>query len=337
MTICVLPIDPATYRPHPLHAGDADWRETNCTTDMWIEILHSCGLDPIAGLAFTVGTDFDGEQWTMFTYPEEDLRVLYGIEVHELNIWRPVLEHVVNHLRLGHLVAMDVDAYFLPDTAGVTYQVDHQKTTITAQSVDLSGRRLGYFHNGGYAELAGSDFDGIFCSGGCPSPATAVMPPFASTIRIDGIRRASAADMLESALARLGTHLSRRPADNPVSRLAKRVCEDLPAIRLDGLASFHRYAFGTFRHLGANGELAAAFVEWLVEHDPAAAGGQLRQALEAYRRVSTGAKAAEFMLARSVAGRSADLSPVFIPLEDAWERAGAVLDDLYGARTPAPR
>lgn len=330
MMVQVLPIDPGTYRSHVLHAEGAEWTETNCSTDMWIEILHTWGLDPVAGLAFTVGTDFDGEQWTMFTYPDEDLRVLYGIEVHEMNVWRPLLEHVEEHLRLGQLVAVDVDAYFLPDTAGVTYRHGHQKTTVTVQALDRARRRMGYFHNGGYAALGGDDFDGIFHLAGWADPLAGAMPPFVLTIRLDGVRH-HRGDLVDAVVGRLTSHLERRPMDNPVSRLGKRVGEELPEIRAGGVRAFHRYAFGTCRHLGANGALAAAFVGWLADRLPSDADDLLTKAVDAYGAVSKGAKVAEFTLARAAAGRRVDLPAVFTPLEEAWERAGSTLDQLFGS------
>ena len=87
-------------------------------------------------LAFTLGTDFDGEQWTLFKFPLEDLRVLYGIEVDEMNVWRPVIDHVDDHLGQGHLLTVEVDAWYLPDTAGITYRLDHAKTGIVMQMLD---------------------------------------------------------------------------------------------------------------------------------------------------------------------------------------------------------
>ncbi|MGH9091701.1 MAG: DUF1839 family protein [Acidimicrobiales bacterium] len=326
----LLPVDPASYAPSVLHAGDADWAETNCATDMWIEILHSWGLDPVPGLAFTVGTDFDGEQWTMFTYPEEDLRLLYGVEVHELNVWRPLVEHLEDHLRLGHLVAVDVDAYYLPDTAGVTYRAVHQKTTVAVQMLDRGARSMGYFHNAGYAELAGDDFDGILRLGPHAHPLADAMPPFAATVRLDGVRL-DPPDLADLVRDRLAVHLARRPVDNPVGRLGKRMTDDLSDLAAGGMDAFHRYAFGSCRHLGANGELAAAFVGWLADHDPGADRPALEQAAARYRAVSTGAKAAEFTLARAARGRAVDLHAVMAPIEDAWDQALAVLDARYGA------
>lgn len=323
----LLPIDPDTYTSHHLHAGEVDWAETNCATDMWIEILHSWGLDPVAGLAFTVGTDFDGEQWTMFTYPEEDLRLLYGIEVNELNVWRPLVDHLEDQLRLGHAVPVDVDAFYLPDTVGVTYGLAHQKTTIAVQMLDRDRRALGYFHNAGYAELSGEDFDAILHLGAHADPMAVAMPPYAMVVRFDGVYERS--DLVDRTRDRLTVHLRRRPVENPVTRLAKRMTEDLPAIAAGGMDAFHRYAFGSCRHLGANGELAATFVEWLARHE-GPDHQDLSEAVSWYRTVSTGAKAAEFTLARAARGRAVDLGPVMEPLADAWERAGALLARRYG-------
>jgi Domain of unknown function (DUF1839) len=325
----LLAVDPAGYRSHALHTGEVDWAETNCATDMWIEILHTWRLDPVAGLAFTVGTDFDGEQWVMYTYPEEDLRILYGIEVHELNVWKPLVEHLEDHLRLGHLVAVDVDAFHLPDTEGVTYGIAHQKTTIAVQMLDRDARSMGYFHNAGYAELGGFDFDGILHLGSHADPMAVAMPPFAATIRLDGIRL-DPPDLPALVRQRLAAHLARRPVDNPVSRLAKRMTDDLSDIASAGMDAFHRYAFGSCRHLGANGELAEAFCTWLAHHDPGADRSALGEAARHYRSISEGAKAAEFTLARAARGRAVDLQAVMAPLESAWDQAVAILDARYG-------
>jgi hypothetical protein len=335
MRLELLPLSPDSYAPHPLHAGGAEWPETNCATDMWIEVLHAWGHDPVAGLAFSVGTDFDGEQWAMFTYPEEDLRLLYGVEVREMNVWCPVADHVGDHLRLGHLVAVDVDAYFLPDTAGVTYRAAHQKTTVAVQMIDRADRRMGYFHNAGYAELDGEDFDGVLHLGRYADPLHDALPPFAMLIRPGNEnapgapRTGTGAETTENVLARLAAHLARRPADNPVRRMTKRVAEDLSGLPERGMDFFHRYAFGTFRHLGANGELAAVFVDWLAGHTDADQGA-LGEAATSFRRVSSGAKAAEFVLARAARGRRIDLASSMAPLEEAWETAVSVLSEQFG-------
>ena len=70
-----------------LHQGERVWQETNCYVDLWIELLHGFGLDPRAALGFTVTQDFEGDQFTFFKFPLEDLDRLYGTQVQELAIY----------------------------------------------------------------------------------------------------------------------------------------------------------------------------------------------------------------------------------------------------------
>ena len=43
-------------------------------------------------------------------------------------------------------------------------------------SIDLAERRLGYFHNAGYFELEGDDFDGVFRLGLYADPSRTPCP-----------------------------------------------------------------------------------------------------------------------------------------------------------------
>jgi Domain of unknown function (DUF1839) len=325
----VLGLDPATYRPHPLHAGDRVWTETNCAADMWIECLHSLGRDPVAGLGFTLGTDFDGEQWRMFSYPAETLRSLYGIGVDELNVWRPLRRHVADQLSLGNLVAFDVDAWLLPDTAGLTYRCAHQKTTILTSMVDTGTRRLGYLHNTGYHELGGEDFDAVLPG----DPAPEVMPPFTLQVRVGRHPGQPDAQRVRQLAA---AHLDRRPPDNPVRRMAERAASDVVALREEGLDAFHRWAFGTVRQCGANAELAASLARRLGEDGLEDARG----AAADLGAVAEGMKAAEMALARAVRGREVDVEALFAPLAARWEAgldllaAGVQRGDVGGPASP---
>ena len=312
-------LDPATYRSHPIHVGERDWTETNCYADFWIEGLHALGLEPLAGLAFTLSTDFEGDQWTMFKFPPEDLRTLYGIEVRELNVWRPLPDHVADQLALGRLVTIDADAWFLPDTAGVTYHQAHQKTTVMAQMVDVEARRLGYFHNAGYFELDGDDFDGLLGAGSYTNPSA--LPPYVEVIRLDRISDPGEG-IRDLAVDLARQHLSRRPSSNPIRRLCSRIESDLPWLAQQELETYHRYAFGICRQLGAGAELAADFAAWLGSCDDAAV---------AYRTVSTKAKALEFQLARAVVGRRVEVGPTLETTAEAWDAAVAALVERYGA------
>ena len=312
------------FAPHPLHAAERTWTETNCYVDVWIEVLHALGLDPVAAAAFTLSCDFEGDQWTFFKYPPEDLRELYGLEVAELNVWRPVVEHVGEQLGLGRLCTVECDSWFLPDTRGVAYGEAHVKTTVVPAALDLPGRRLGYFHNAGYFVLDGDDFDGIFRLG--PHADPTALAPYVESIRLDRVRRDDP-DRVERVVALAGDHLARRPTDNPITRLAARMQDDLAWLAGQDLEVFHRYAFGTCRQCGASAELAADFVDWLNAHD--APGTE--SAADSLRAVAEGAKSLQFSLARVVRGRSVDLAPVLDAMADRWDAAMTVLDGRYGS------
>ncbi len=321
-TVQLLPLDAATYARHPVHDSQRTWTETNCYVDLWIEVLHALDLDPIAGAAFTLSTDFEGDQWTFFKYPPEDLRALYGIEVSEMNVWRPVLDHVVEQLELGRLLTIEVDSWFLPDTAGVSYQLRHTKSTIVPQAVDVESRRLGYFHNAGYFELESDDFDGVFHRGD-DDPAR--LPPYVELIKLDHLRRDDA-NLVDDVLTLTAEHLGRRPRDNPMVRLRKRIEADLPWLAAQDLESFHAYAFGTCRQCGATAELAASFVDWLAARwEPGVA-----PIAERFRAVAESAKGLEFTLARAARGRSVDLQGSFDEMERGWDEAIVTLAGCCG-------
>ena len=315
----LLALEPATYQSHALHDDSRIWPETNCAADLWIEALHALGHDPTAGLAFTLSTDFDGEQWRMFKYPHEDLRRLYGVEVHELNVWRPLVEHLVEELSLGRLLSIDVDAWWLPDTAGLTYRHAHQKTTVLAQMIDTEAHTFGYFHNEGYFILDGEDYDQLLAAPG--------LPPYVESVRADPQRLPGPADV-DTAVALAREHMARRPDTNPITRFAKRLEEDLPWLAAQDIDTFHRYAFGMVRQCGSNAELAASFVDWLDANDPAAP--PLRDIAERLGRIAAGMKSLEFMVARAVRGRVADLGPATSELAAAWQTAMDGLAVPYG-------
>jgi Domain of unknown function (DUF1839) len=323
MTLALLPLSADRFRPHGLHASERAWTETNCYVDVWIEVLNALGLDPVAAGAFTLSTDFEGDQWSFFKFPPEDLRTLFGLEVSELNVWRPVVDHVDEQLGLGRLCTVEVDSWFLPDTRGVAYGIAHVKSTIVPQMLDRAGRRLGYFHNAGYFELAGDDFDGVFRLGVCADSAG--LPPYVEVIRLDRIRR-NDPKLVSRAVALTREHLARRPDDNPVVRLGRRLTEDLPWLAEQDLETFHLYSFGMCRQCGATAELAADFVLWLNRHD----GPGTEGAAAEFAELAAGAKSLQFALARVVRGRPVDLTGILGSMEQHWASAMATLVDRYG-------
>ncbi|HEY5250073.1 MAG TPA: DUF1839 family protein [Acidimicrobiales bacterium] len=331
MRLEVFDLDPATYRPHALHGADRNWSETNCWFDMMIELLHVLGLDPMAGLPGVLSTDFEGEHWTLPKYPLEDLRALFGLEVAEMYIWRPVIDHLADHLAQGHLLTVEVDAWYLPDTAGITYGIDHGKTGVLMQMLDRENRRLGYFHNGGYFELEGDDFDAIFyLPGGRDMPEgrdPRILFPYVELVKLDRIRHDDEATLLDAVLTLVRHHLGLRPATNPMVRFRARLESDIEWLRPLGDSAFHPYAFATCRQAGANQEVAASFVDWLDQRD----GGGLQKAADAFREIAATAKGLEFTLARAVRGRKVDLATPFGIMADAWEVAMETLVARYGS------
>ena len=126
--------------------------------DLIVEMAHALGLDPVAMLPYTLAVDFEGDQWTFFKPCFAELYDLYGFDIQELAISRPLAEHVVEQVEAGRAVLVEVDSWFLPDTAGTAYQLAHAKTTIGVNRIDLGANRMGYFHNAGYFEVEGEDF-----------------------------------------------------------------------------------------------------------------------------------------------------------------------------------
>lgn len=322
-TLQLVHLDPAEFRPHALHGSERDWTETNCWQDMMIETLSMLGLDPVAAAAFTLSTDFEGSQWTLFKYPPEDLRSLYGIDIVELYVWRPVIDHLEIAFKDHQLLTLEVDAFYLPDTAGVTYGREHVKTGIVPQMLDREGRRLWYFHNAGLFELSGTDFDRIFYLEGLPDPH--VLPPYVEVIRLDRMQHPESDTLISGVVELVREHLRRGPQTNPMPRFYEHLLADLPWIEENGAAGFHYYAFATCRQCGASAELAAALVDWLDEND----GGGLAQAAQQYRVIASLSKSVQFALARVAHGRKVDLDGAFDRMGQAWQLASDILRDRY--------
>jgi hypothetical protein len=93
--VSLLGLDPATYVPHAIHTpGDRTYTETNCYSDILIELVHARGDEPLAAAGFTVRIDFEGDQWTFFKPPPEDLERLFGIDIHEMQPYRPLPQQI---------------------------------------------------------------------------------------------------------------------------------------------------------------------------------------------------------------------------------------------------
>lgn len=330
MRVAAIPgLDPTSYSRHMVHAEDRVWVEKNCYVDIWLELLHAARLEPRAMLPFVLGVDFEGDQWTFYKPSHDELRDLYGVEVQELNMWRPLLEQATDFLGAGKLVSVEADAWHLPDTSGTDYRTKHTKTTIVLNDLDVENQRLGYFHNAGYYALEGEDFVNTLRVGFPPDPN--FMPFYGEFIRLDRIERGKADATLKAesrALAR--KHLSRRPTTNPVERFAARFPADLAWITREGLGFYHAWAFGTTRQLGSAFELAAIHARWLGDGDAASNGRSataFEEAAAAFDKISSGMKTFILKGARAVNGKKAlDASPIFDECAAAWTSGMSALE-----------
>ncbi len=314
-------LDPAAYPRSTLHAESCVWVEKNCYVDIWIEVIHALGLEPRAMVPFVVAVDFEGDQWTFFKPPHNELWDLYGIDVQEMNVWRPLLEHALEHLAAGKLISTEADAFWLPDTSGTDYRRQHTKSTIVLNDLDLHGRTLGYFHNAGYYRLSGEDFARTFRLDQPHDPM--FMPLFAELVRIDRVVRRPDTELAAMSCELWRRHLKRVPRDNPVRRFQERFERDLPAIQDKGLAHYHAWAFGTIRQLGAAFELAALNLKWLAANGT----GGLEAATGAFEELSISNKTFILKGARATNGKKPfDGAPMFDAMAAAWERGLRALD-----------
>ncbi len=317
-------LDPRTYPRSALHAESCVWVEKNCYIDIWIEVIHALGLEPRAILPFVAAVDFEGDQWTFFKPPHNELWDLYGIDVQELNVWRPLVEHALEHLGAGKLISTEADAYWLPDTSGTDYRRQHTKSTIVLNDLDLQKRTLGYFHNAGYYRLEGEDFTRTFRLDQPHDPA--FMPLFAELVRVDRVVRRPAAELAAFSRELWRRHLRRRPQSNPVRRFQQRFERDLANLQDKGLDHYHAWAFGTIRQLGAAFELAALNLKWL----SAQGSTGLETAAAAFETLSTTNKTFILKGARAINSRKPfDGTSLFDAMAGAWESGLQALDALW--------
>ena len=312
------PVRAQGYRRHALHGAERTWIQTNCYTDLVVEMLHALGHEPLAMLAYTVAVDFEGDQWTFFKPPTGDLVELYGVDVQELAIWRPVLDHVVEQVSQGRIVMVELDAFHLPDTAGTAYGITHQKTNVGVNEIEPVRGFMGYFHNESYHELEGDEFRRLFDLHG--------LPPFAELVKaLPDFPAPKGEALVQASLATLSREIARAPRENPFPRFRRRLVSDLDTLLGADIERFHKYSFATLRQYGACFELAQSYLAWLGEHG--IAGLEVPGA--AFGRIAQAAKAFQFQLARAMArGKPLELAP----LDDMgaqWDVALTLLRSRY--------
>ncbi len=312
----LLGLDPASYEPHSLHGSDRTYIETNCYTDILIEFLHARGDEPVAMMGCALPIDFEGDQWTFFKPRPEDLEALYGLDIHEMQPYRPLPEQIAEQIGLGRTLIVELDSFYLPDTAATSYRSAHVKSSVVAEWIDLEAERLRYFHGSGYFELAGDDYRGVFRLG--REFSADVLPPYTELARLDAGARLNGAELLAAAREMLVAQVGRRPADNPFLRFGDQLQRELPQLLAGDSQRYHDYAFATVRMVGSAFEAGADHVDWLLGSEGAAA-------VAAMREIVDGCKTLSFKLARR---REFDPAERVEALAAAWSRTFAELDDV---------
>ena len=304
-------IDPAAYSPHALHSSERMWPETNCYVDLWIEVLASHHVAPEAMLGFTLTQDFEGDQFTFFKVPLEDIEELYGIRVTELAIFDSVEAHVAEQISRGRICLVEMDSFYMPDTRGVGYRQEHGKTTVAINRLDRRARAMDYFHNGGFFRVDGEDFDGLFqknlAEGALPFLPYTEFAKFPAKPVPGEHQRTVAAKLLRR-------HYVRRPASNPIAAFAEVFPTQVEAVAERPFGYFHKYAFNTLRQFGANFELMASHLAWI-------SGDVYAPAAEQALTISEVAKSVQFQLARAVTRKKFDsLKSALDPAIEAWDK-----------------
>lgn len=310
--VSLLGLDPGAYSPSALHNPGRLFPETNCYVDLWIELLHAHGIDPAGAMVSAFTVDFEGDQWTFFKPWPEELLLLFGIDVHEMQLYRPIVDHITEQVEKRRTIVIEADSFFLPDTAGTSYRQAHVKSSIAIESIDTAEQRLRYFHGSGYYELSGSDYCGVLRLG--RNLSEDVLPPYVELVRFDAGPRLEGASLRDAARELTRRALSRKPDRNPWLTFGERLACDLASLLAGTGDTYHAYAFATVRQCGAAFELAKSFVEWLAM--PGCADAQT--AAEAFGRQATGAKTLLFKLARR---RLFDPRPEIEQLAKEWEIA----------------
>ena len=300
----IIELNPSYYQPHRIHTQERDWAETNCYVDIWIELLHSLGHEPIAAMPFTLAIDYEGDQWTFFKFPLSDLNELYGIDVQELQIWQPLTKHIEKQISLGKPMIVELDSYYLPDTAGMAYKIAHVKSSVAIVEFDLENNHMGYFHGQGYYHLSGQDFIDVFHLASEPDPS--ILSPYVEIAKLSR-GKSEQPDILSTSLCLLKRQLSLLPATNPFDSFKEKFTADLQWLRNEDIETFHLYSFATLRQFGACYELAANYLHWLTEQGEE----DLEETTAKIKSISETAKIYQFQLARVISrGKELDLTAI---------------------------
>ena len=319
----LIDIQPDDYQKHRIHTQERDWAETNCYVDVWIELCHALGHEPVAAMPFTLAIDFEGDQWTFFKFPLQDLYRLYGIEVQELAVWKPMLEHIEQQLSMGRGFLIELDSKYLPDTAGTAYQREHVKTTVAINRLDVKNRQMDYFHAQGFYRLSGEDFVNVFRLG--ETQDASVLPPYVEIAKLQRKPQLTQEELVLASKEILVRTLNQLPSQNPFIPFKVKLSEDLKWLADESLDTFHLYSFATLRQFGACFELSVNYLNWLQENGEQGLAGIIAD----IKSISELAKVYQFQLARAMSRKKELDLATLDAMANHWQNAMDGLKRLY--------
>ena len=257
-------------------------------------------------------------------FPHADLRALYGIEIIELNVWRPLVGHLEEQLAWPARRSSKSMPSTSPNGRHVvprgTRQDDdrdpaHRQRRAPARLLAQRGRlrALGRgLQRHVQSRRAAPGAPATVCRGR-EAQGTAA--------------RARAARSSTSPSGLLCHHVARRPATNPFRRYAERSAERPGLAGGGNAARFSRLRLRHVSTVGAAFELAATYLRWLERH------GELELDAVAVDcdAIATTAKALQFKVARMVQTRRRfDAEPMVETMAAAWDNAMGALGARYG-------
>lgn len=319
----IFTLTPESFLPHTLlHNHDQNFRETNCYSDLIIEIVNGFGLNPIACLGYTLAADFEIDQWTFGKPSHHDLQTMYGMRIEELSLYRALEDQLLAQVSRGAIPLLEADSFHLPDTAGIDYRHAHVKTTIGITAMDTVNKTMSYFHNAAFATLEGEDYEGIVRP--LASLREGYLPPYCEMIKLDKVQQLGEQQLRELAFDSAVFHFSKRSENNPISAHAAAMQAHQETIVAGGLSAYHAYTFVALRQLGAAHQLGAHFLRWLGNGD-----ADFNEAASMFDQISGTAKTLVLKLARVAnSGKLADLSAAFNDMAKQWENSHAILQKI---------
>ncbi|MHB8491917.1 MAG: DUF1839 family protein [Solirubrobacteraceae bacterium] len=314
----LLGLDPEHYTPHQLHGAGRSFGESNCYADVIVELLHACQLEPLAVMGCVWRGDFEGDQWSFYKPQAEEIEALYGIDIHEMQPYRPLAVQIDEKIAEGNTVVVELDSWYLPDTAGRSYRGEHVKTSVIPESIDLAGERMRYFHGPGYYELGGEDFRGALRTAG--DLPDAILPPYVELVRFGASPPLSGGELRAAAIEWLRAHFARRPRGNPFQELGRHLEDEMERLVESGPRSCHEYIFATARMAGSAFEIAASQTSWLFAERATPCIGALQRIVEHSKLLS-------FKLSRLKPFDSGSvIDELARAYTEACDRLGALLD-----------